>query len=74
MIAEQSPILNMCAGLPFYPENGSWKTVQGQERAVGHIIQYSCNSGYTLVGPTNRTCLLDGTWLAYDPLCVGMFK
>lgn len=69
---DSSPILSQCSELPPQPSHGRWTTVQGVVQDVGHMIRYTCDSGYTLIGPTNRTCLLDGAWLAYNPICVGM--
>ena len=30
---------------------------------------YSCDTGYTLVGSTTRTCLTTGAWTGVKPIC-----
>jgi len=30
---------------------------------------YTCLSGYTLIGPDMRTCLLNGSWDGVTPVC-----
>lgn len=36
----------------------------------GATVSFSCNSGYGLYGPQNRTCQADGTWSGQDTHCV----
>ncbi|XP_071959656.1 CUB and sushi domain-containing protein 3-like isoform X4 [Antedon mediterranea] len=36
--------------------------------AHGKAVQYGCYAGYTLVGPSNRTCT-DGSWDSLAPSC-----
>ncbi|XP_067938355.1 meprin A subunit beta-like [Watersipora subatra] len=64
------PIVDRCDTVPSQPLHGSWILVQGESQKVGAIIEYTCEDGYKLVGPTNRWCQLDGQWLAYSPFCV----
>ena len=35
----------------------------------GHLANYVCVQGYTLVGCTIRECTLDGLWSGDEPLC-----
>ncbi|KAL4230224.1 Sushi [Mactra antiquata] len=51
---------------PASPINGSiWISEDGM------TVQYYCNSGYTINGPSNNTCLQDGTgWISDNPVCV----
>ena len=37
--------------------------------SVGAVVAYSCIIGYTLIGPTTRTCLVNGTWSGIPPIC-----
>ena len=39
------------------------------DRSVGSMLSYSCDLGYKLDGPENRTCQTDGTWDKSDPIC-----
>ncbi|KAH3700405.1 hypothetical protein DPMN_075381 [Dreissena polymorpha] len=34
----------------------------------GTVATLTCNTGYTLVGPSSMTCLQDGRW-SYNPAC-----
>ena len=34
------------------------------------IASYSCNTGFVLVGLSNRTCLSDESWSGDIPICV----
>ena len=36
----------------------------------GSTAHYTCNDGYTLVGPATRECLITGMWSGYTPVCV----
>ena len=38
-------------------------------RDVGGRATYTCNSGFTLVGSSTRTCLSDGSWSGSRPFC-----
>ena len=35
------------------------------------IAQYTCNTGYNLIGSESRICQSDGTWNSTDPSCIG---
>ena len=37
---------------------------------LGSTAHYTCNDGYTLVGPATRECLISGTWSGYTPVCL----
>ena len=43
-------------------------------RDVGGRATYTCNSGFSLVGPSTRTCLSDGNWSGSQPICNCMLK
>ena len=52
------------------PDNGQVTHTTGttyEKRAI-----YSCNTGYTLVGDSTRTCQATGTWSGSEPTCQGM--
>ena len=38
-------------------------------RDVGGRATYTCNSGFRLVGSSNRTCLSNGSWSGSQPIC-----
>ena len=37
---------------------------------VGDTVEYSCGSGYHLVGADTRTCQTGGNWTGSAPTCV----
>ena len=41
--------------------------------SVGATANFSCNSGYFLVGEAVLTCGGDGTWSAEPPQCIGKY-
>ena len=41
--------------------------------SVGSTANFSCNSGYFLVGEPSLTCGGDGTWSAEPPQCIGKY-
>ncbi len=48
------------------PTNGK---VDVGGRTPGSTAVYSCNTGYTLVGVSERTCGDDGLWSDKEPVC-----
>ena len=48
------------------PQNGD---IQFTSTLQGSVATYSCITGYTVVGPSNRTCLSSGLWSDSDPTC-----
>ena len=50
------------------PTNGN-ASIEHRVRGVGDIVEYTCSSGYDLVGSSSRTCLPDGTWTENTPQC-----
>ena len=55
----------VCCPLP-NPLNGQ---VQFPSTTVGSVATYSCFTGYTLNGTSNRTCEADGEWSGDPPTC-----
>ncbi|XP_052796583.1 sushi, von Willebrand factor type A, EGF and pentraxin domain-containing protein 1-like isoform X2 [Mya arenaria] len=53
-------------GLVLSPENGH---AHVNTTYFESILQYSCNTGYDLIGAQSRECLYNGTWSTEDPLC-----
>ena len=51
--------------------NGTKST---NESTPGTTVRFWCNSGFVLLGTTNLTCRLNGTWSGSKPLCEGMNK
>ncbi|XP_053405169.1 CUB and sushi domain-containing protein 1-like [Mercenaria mercenaria] len=54
-----------CGSLP-NPKNGS---VFSTDTTFGHYAEYTCNTGFILLGNSNRKCQLDGTWTGTGPTC-----
>lgn len=46
-------------------------TVLPKAGMVDHVYEYFCDPGFELMGPAERTCLLNGTWSNSVPMCVG---
>ena len=55
-------------GILSNPTNGNVALANGDTQ-YGAIATYSCNSGYTLNGTTDRQCLSNGQWNASSPTC-----
>ncbi|XP_078702320.1 CUB and sushi domain-containing protein 3-like isoform X2 [Branchiostoma floridae x Branchiostoma belcheri] len=55
-----------CPELPF-PTNGN--RTEGQLH--GDTVTFSCNEGYELIGPENRTCQTNQSWSGEQPKCSG---
>ena len=36
---------------------------------VGSVASYTCDTGYVLVGPSERVCQSSMTWTGSDPVC-----
>ena len=51
------------------PANGSFTHTSG---TFGQTATYSCNTGYTLVGDSTRTCQTTGNWSGSAPSCEGV--
>ena len=49
------------------PNNGRVDTSAGN--LFGDVARYSCDTGYTLNGPAERTCQADGQWNGSVPRC-----
>ena len=49
------------------PSNGRVNTSAGT--SFGDVARYSCDTGYTLYGPAERTCQADGRWNGSVPTC-----
>ena len=47
--------------------NGRVDTSAGT--SFGDVARYSCDTGYTLNGPAERTCQADGRWNGRVPTC-----
>ena len=33
-------------------------------------VNYTCNSGFNIIGETTRNCQSDGSWSGTDPTCI----
>ena len=40
---------------------------------VGSVATHSCDTGYTLIGGSTRTCQSDGTWSGSEITCEGVY-
>ena len=45
--------------------------IHNTDRRIGSTAHFTCDQYYSLDGPDNRTCLIDGTWSAKQPSCNG---
>ena len=52
------------------PADGSVTLTTGT--TFGRTAIYSCNTGYNLVGDSNRTCQATGNWSGSAPTCQGI--
>ena len=51
---------------PGVPQHGERRV---QRSASGLKLVYSCNAGFSLVGPVSRVCQKDHTWSGSEPFC-----
>ena len=49
--------------------NGNLNCPNGATGVFEDTCTFSCNAGYELQGPYNRTCLADGSWSGGKPVC-----
>ena len=58
---------------PGIPQNGgrNGTTAANDTYSVGAVVQYRCETGYTLVGIATRICQLSGQWSGALPRCDG---
>ena len=59
--------VGVTCGQPYNPSNGRVDT--GGGTSFGDVARYSCDTGYTLNGPAERTCQADGQWSGSVPTC-----
>lgn len=57
-------------GRPEQPPNS---TMTVDNFNVGAIIEYNCDEGHLLVGPTTRICLPTGFYNEFPPVCKSKF-
>lgn len=60
-------ILGISCGEPEVPNNGRVDISDGT--FFEDVCRYSCDAGYMLVGPANRTCQADGQWSGSERIC-----
>ena len=53
-----------------HPANGQVNHIAGT--TFGQTATYTCDTGYNLVGDSNRTCQATGNWSGSPPTCQGM--
>ena len=53
-------------------ENGNASCTSGKVGVgyIGDTCNFTCNTGYELIGNDTRTCQSDGSWSGSDNLCV----
>ena len=56
-----------CCSQPDIPSNAHVDTSAGT--SFGDVARYSCDTGYTLNGPAERTCQVNRTWSQNIPTC-----
>ena len=59
--------VGVSCGQPDIPSNGRVGTSAGT--SFGDVARYSCDTGYTVSGPAERTCQADGRWNGSVPTC-----
>ena len=52
------------------PANGQVTHTAGT--TFGQTVTYSCNTGFTRIGVSTRTCQATGVWSGSAPTCHGM--
>ena len=57
--------------MPDAPSNGRVDTSAGT--SFGDVARYSCDTGYTLNGPAERTCQANERWNGSVPTCESEF-
>ena len=63
--------IGVSCGQPDSPSNGRVDTSAGT--FFGDVARYSCDTGYTVSGPAERTCQADGRWNGSVPTCGSEF-
>ena len=53
------------------PANG--RVIYTAGTTFGRTATYTCNTGYTRVGSSTRTCQSTGVWSGSAPTCQGIF-
>ena len=59
--------VEVSCGQPDIPSNGRVDTSAGT--SFGDVARYSCDTGYTLNGPAERTCQANKEWSGSVPTC-----
>lgn len=54
-------------GYPGEPAHGTLS--YSSDYKVGEVVRYSCEEGFVMFGPQERTCTENGTWTDSVPLC-----
>lgn len=59
-----------------WPENGTHIQISLTENTtkIGSIAEYSCMSGFTLLGSNLRHCSPNGKWVPQPPICYGIVR
>ncbi|OQV20373.1 Sushi, von Willebrand factor type A, EGF and pentraxin domain-containing protein 1 [Hypsibius exemplaris] len=55
------------------PELINKALVKGNDYSINSTVDYTCEPGYRLEGPSRRTCLLPGNWSSPSPVCQEIF-
>lgn len=58
--------VDLACGRPEQPPNS---TLLATSLEVGAVIEHRCDSGHLLVGPGSRTCLPNGFYSEFPPVC-----
>ena len=70
MMPSFSTIASVDCGHPGNITNGTVNVSEGTK--VNAKIYYTCDRGYSLNGPSSRTCSSDGAWSGRETTCEGM--
>ena len=74
-----SIVMILYDNVPFYavvclslsPVSNGMISYSDPRKGVGSVAHHTCDTGYTLIGGSSRTCQSDGTWSGSAPTCVG---
>ena len=61
--------LSLCLDCGNLDEPTDGAVTMSNMNVYNSVATYSCNTGYMLIGATQRTCQADGSWSGSGPTC-----